>query len=360
MRPDSPLFFRMSKRLSENLNSQYIGAASRMKPAGSRRRIIVYVEGFDDIMFWRNVLGRFENDRIYFEIMLPSRTSLAKGKKIAITNILHNSLGKNMIACVDADYDYLLQGSRESSRAMCCNPYVFHTYAYAIENFQCYAPSLRNVCVIATLNDRKIFDFEQYMREFSETVYPLFVWSIWCYRTGNFKHFSLSSLCSVISLREVNIYHPERAIELLRQRVNRAMSWLQRRFPQAKKEYAPLRDELSRLGVTPDNVYMYIRGHDIFDAVICPLITSVCDTLRRERESEIRRLAVNIQQMQNELSGYQHSISPPDFALRKHTDFTEAPQYQQILDSLRDFLSDFSEPLDENKETGANGNTGGQ
>lgn len=314
-----------------------------MKPSGARRRIVAYVEGYDDVMFWRNVLTRFENDKLYFEVMLPSRTSLAKGKKVAITNILGNTLGRNMIACVDADYDYLLQGARETSRMICQNPYVFHTYAYAIENFQCYAPLLRGVCVAATLNDRKVFDFERYMHDFSELVYPVFVWNVWCYRTGNYKHFSLTSLCAVIALRDINLYHPERGLEQLRQRVNRTMSWLQKRFPQAKKEYKPLKDELERLGVFPDNAYMYIRGHDIFDAVVCPLVTAVCETLRRERESEIRRLAVNSQQMQNELAGYQHSVVPPDFAMRKQTYFDEIPQYRQILDSLEAFISQFDE-----------------
>lgn len=329
----------MSKRLSENLNSQYIGAASRLKPAGTKRRIVAYVEGFDDIMFWRNVLGRFENDKIYFEVMLPSRKSLAKGKKVAITNILSKSLGRNMIACVDADYDYLMQGAMESSRIVCDNPYVFHTFAYAIENFQCYAPSLRNVCVTATLNDRNAFDFERYIRDFSVTVYPIFVWSVWCSRTGNAKHFTLGTMSSIIAMREVNLFHPERAIDRLRGRVNRMLSWLQNRFPEAKKDYPALKDELARLGVTPEDVYMYIRGHDIFDAVVSPIVTAVCEMLRRERESEIRRLAANPQQRQNELSGYQHSVVSPDFALRKQNGFTEAPQYKQILSAIGDFLS---------------------
>ncbi|MDQ9768464.1 DUF4435 domain-containing protein, partial [Acinetobacter baumannii] len=67
-------------------------------------------------------------------------------------------MGRCMIACVDADYDYLMQGLTASSHEVCTNPYVFHTYVYAIENFQCYAPALQSVCVMATLNDRPIFD----------------------------------------------------------------------------------------------------------------------------------------------------------------------------------------------------------
>ena len=34
-----------------------------------------------------------------------------------------------MIACVDSDYDYLLQGATHTSRYIINNKYVFHTYA---------------------------------------------------------------------------------------------------------------------------------------------------------------------------------------------------------------------------------------
>ena len=75
-------------------------------------------------------------------------------------NLLSENVGESMIACVDADYDYLLQGVTELSRTVNHSPYVFHTYAYAIENLQCYAGSLHDVSVAVTLNDHKIFDFE--------------------------------------------------------------------------------------------------------------------------------------------------------------------------------------------------------
>mgnify|MGYP000565015819 CR=1 FL=1 len=47
---------------------------------------------------------------VIFEVMLPSKTTLAKGKKSVLMNELGPQLGQNMIACVDSDYDYLLQG----------------------------------------------------------------------------------------------------------------------------------------------------------------------------------------------------------------------------------------------------------
>ena len=91
----------MGKRLSDNLSSLYIGAANRLKPKKARRKIVAYVESYDDVSFWRTLLGEFEDDTRYFEVMLPSKTTLAKGKKSVLMNELGSQLGQNMIACVD-------------------------------------------------------------------------------------------------------------------------------------------------------------------------------------------------------------------------------------------------------------------
>ena len=72
-----------------------------------------------------------------------------------------------MIEFVDADCDYLLQGVTAVSKEINENPYVFHTYVYAIENYQCYAPSLHDVSVAVALNDKSLFDFEEYLRQYS-------------------------------------------------------------------------------------------------------------------------------------------------------------------------------------------------
>lgn len=86
---------------------------------------MAYVESYDDVSFWRTLLGEFEDDTRYFEVMLPSKTTLAKGKKSVLMNELGSQLGQNMIACVDSDYDYLLQGATHTSRYIINNKYVF-------------------------------------------------------------------------------------------------------------------------------------------------------------------------------------------------------------------------------------------
>ena len=124
----------MGKALRDNLSSAYFAAANQLNGKHSRRKIVAYVEAYDDIFFWRTVLSRFENKERYFEVMLPSRQNLTKGKKSVLMNLIAEKVGENMIACVDADYDYLLQGTTHVSSEVNNNPYVLHTYAYAIEN----------------------------------------------------------------------------------------------------------------------------------------------------------------------------------------------------------------------------------
>lgn len=328
----------MGKRLSENLSSLYIGAANRLKSKRARRKIVAYVESYDDISFWRALFAEYEDDTRYFEVMLPSSTTLAKGKKTVLMNQLGSRLGQNMIACVDSDYDYLLQGATQTSRYMIQNPYVFQTYAYAIENYQCYAGALHEVCVTATLNDHPLIDFTEFMRLYSQIAYPLFVWSVWFYRQRILSEFSLLDFCSYVRLEQVSVYHPERSLEGMSRKVRRKLQELERKHPKALEEIEGMKKEFKKLGVEPDNTYMFIQGHHIMDGVVMKLLVPVCNALRRERELEIRELASHVMQFQNELTSYQRRQLGVDIVLRKHTGYKMSPLYKKLQADIRRFL----------------------
>jgi hypothetical protein len=321
--------------LSSYISSHYVQAANRLAGKHARKSIVAYVESFDDVAFWSTLLRPLETEQFYFEVMLPSKTSLCKGKKIALAN----QLGPNMIACVDADYDYLMQGASPTSKEVCHSPYVFHTLVYAIENYHCHAGSLHNVCVSATLNDRRIFDFEGFMQMFSEIIHPLFVWNVWCYREGKFKQFSMADFYRIVRLRDINLYHPEQELNDLRRRVNSKIARLQHQFPEAKKSYKPLKAELIELGVTPETTYLFMRGHDLLDGVVSVLTSKVCDLLRKERERDIHKYAEHAKQMQNELASYQHSVASVDDILKRHNGYITAPQYLWVQEQLKKFLA---------------------
>ena len=259
-----------------------------------------------------------------------------------------------MIACVDADYDYLLQDTNYTSRLINHSPYIFHTYVYAIENYQCYAESLHSVCVMATLNDHRIIDLESFLTEFSKIIWPLFVWSIWAYRNNFYRDFTMTEFGNIVSFSEINVYHPEHTLEAIRKRVNRKIGYLQNHFPQAKGAYEPLKEELIKLGVTPETTYLYVQGHHLFDKVVVPMLKKICNMLVRERENEISRQSVHPTQRNNELSCYSGSVADVELMLKKNIAFTSSAPCGRMMDDIRRFLGDEPSVDTERREYAAN------
>lgn len=330
----------MGRRLSESLSSGYFAAANRLNSRTARRRIVAYVESYDDVFFWRTVLTHFETPQYFFQVMLPSRGHLLKrGKKAVLMNLLRDRVGTDMIACVDADYDYLVQGATPTSHEVVANPYVFHTYAYAIENLQCYAPSLHDVCVAITLNDHDIFDIEGFMSSYSEIIYPLFVWSIWYYRTPRYTEFTLTDFLAAIEMGRFDLAHAADLLQRLQGRVARRVAALRRRNPSARDGLAAVEADLHRLGVTPATTYLYIQGHHLFDRVVVPMLTMVCTRLIREREQEITRESMHATQRRNELSCYANSVADVAVMLKKNLGYVLSEPFRRIQADVEHFMA---------------------
>lgn len=329
----------MKKRLRDNITSDYIAAANSLRSKKARRRIVAYVESYDDVLFWRTLLGSYEDETRFFEVMLPSRANLERGKRSVLMSLVRgNKLGSDMIACVDADYDYLLQGATEISKLVSESPFVLHTYAYSIENMQCYAPSLHNVCVMVTLNDHAIFDFNDFMKRFSESIYYLFLWSVWHYRTGQYSRFTLTEFGHFIELSNFNVDNPDECLHSLKAKVERKTAWLRGHNPGAKQSFLALKDELRGLGVLPENTYLYIQGHFLFDKIVVPVVGKVCDRLIHEREQEIKRQSMHSTQMRNELSCYSHSVQDIAQMLKKNIGYTASEQFSCMRKDVERYL----------------------
>ena len=337
----------MASGLRDNINSRYFEAANALTSKKARRRIVAYVESYDDIYFWRTVLSEFEDDKRYFEVMLPSKINLTRGKKSVLMNFLEEGgmsvgdgdiLGRDMIACVDADYDYLIQGRTHQSRRVISSPYVFHTYVYAIENFQCYAPSLHNVCVSVTLNDHRIFDFRDYFAQFSEAIFPLFVWSVMVYRNGNYPKFSITDFCRIADPGGFSVQNPAASINNVRRKVRTKINELQRQFPDAKDEYLSTKADILSLGVTPPTTYLYIQGHHLFDTVVSPILSKVCNLLRQERQNEIYHAVAHRTQKRNEMSCYENSLQDIKVMLKKNTGYVSSEPFRRLQSDIRNYL----------------------
>lgn len=325
----------MPRTLTHSLTSDYLDASRVLSPRKRRRRIVAFVESYDDIAFWRTLLSRFENDERYFDVMLPVAKDLTHGKKSVLLSCFEgDQLGKSLIACVDSDYDFLLQRATATSRKLIDNPYVFQTYCYAIENYRCYARCLHNVCVKSTLNDHKIFDFEAYMERYSEIVYPLFLWNLFFYRQLDTHTYPMKRFNETTIIRNVDVRYPQLSLDKLSLDVHKAIKSWENRYPQYVDEVTAQRELFAKLGLTPKTTYLYMQGHHIYDNVVMRLLIPVCTQLRREREDFIKRKAVHSEQLSNELTGYENSAAPVDEILRRMDGFEDLFLFRWILEDL--------------------------
>ena len=287
----------MPSRLKDNLNSRYFEAANSLTSKKARHRIVAYVESYDDIYFWRTVLSEFENDKRYFEVMLPSKMNLTRGKKSVLMNFLEGEpLGRDMI------------------------------------------PSLHNVCVSVTLNDHRIFDFRGYFQQFSEALFPLFVWSVMFYRNGNYPKFSITDFNRIADPGGFNVQNPEASIANVRRKVHTKINDLQRQFPDAKDEYLATKEDIKALGVTPQTTYLYIQGHHLFDTVVSPILSKVCNLLRQERQNEIYHASAHKTQKRNEMSCYENSLQDIKVMLKKNNGYMVSEQFRRIQEDIRTYL----------------------
>ncbi|MCQ2083129.1 MAG: DUF4435 domain-containing protein [Bacteroidaceae bacterium] len=327
------------KRLTDNVNSRYMQAADRLLPGNRRGRIVAYVESYDDVSFWRLLLDEFESPEYHFQIMLPTKGGLTKGKKPALNSVFGaDALGSHMIACVDSDYDWLMDDITPTSRLVNGSPYVIQTYTYAIENYQCWAKSLYQICVQCTLNDRRPIDIEAFMTEYSRAVWPVFVWSVWFYRSRRHSEYSMQELNIDTRLGNVDLRRPSAMIRSLADRVGRRVESLSQKYQFAVEQVEDLKKELVFRGVTDSNCYLFMQGHHLVENVVLKLLDPICQSLRQERENEIRKLAVHQQQYQNEISAYRHSQMDILEALRKNTHYRDCPMYGRMSQDIRNLL----------------------
>lgn len=307
-------------------------------PVNSEQRLIrVFVEGYEDVAFWRGIFDHFGNSFLRFEISVPLRQDLPKGKKILLGMIGESS--PEMILCVDSDFDHLFHNSTPQSRELNRAEFMFHTYAYATENYLCYAPSLHNVCVKATKNDTRIFDFEEFMEGYSRAIYPAFLWYAYSAQLSSEGVFMLVDFRSTVRIGYVELEHSGRGtVEWVERNVERRVKNLSEKHPEMMQSLDAFREEVERRGVTAENCYLYMHGHTLMDNVVMVVLSAVCERLRQMVHARIIGSSKQGTALRNEISNYNNTQRSIRDVLLDNENYTSCPLYRKLHDDIELFI----------------------
>ena len=297
----------------------------------------VFVEGYEDVAFWRCIFDNFTNPYLRFEISVPTREDLPKGKKVLINNA--DKANQALLLCMDSDFDYLLSDDDEQSRLIIEHPYMFHTYAYATENYLCYAPSLHNVCVKATKNDTRIFSFETFLADYSRTIYPLFLWYVYSASRHTENVFPLADFKASVRLNYLDIPDNGRnTIEWLARQVARREQALEYQYPEIAKDIPRFGEYLRTKGVEPELTYLFMHGHTLMDNVVMIVLHDVCEKLRQMSLAKIVASSKEGIALNNEMSNYKNCLRSIRDVLLDNDNYTSCPLYKRLKADIQRYI----------------------
>ena len=121
--------------LSDYLTSEYISRLRYYTHDRTVDIVMVYVEGNEDVCFWRSALLRFGNTNKYEFRVVTNKMSIgddAPNGKVCLLKM--SNVGKNKVICVDADWDLLVDGYSDYTETVRNSKFVINTTYYSIEN----------------------------------------------------------------------------------------------------------------------------------------------------------------------------------------------------------------------------------
>lgn len=323
------MFLRENKDLVATREVHYSNAAKRFALDAKmfRCRAAVHVENKDDIAFWSAVLKHFRpEDKFHF--IAGSRNEYGH-ETCGVTQCLKyfDYLSPDFFICIDSDYRYLLREKKMDIRH-----YVMQTYTYSFENHHCFADGLDDVCSRVTHLKNNVFNFRHFLKEFSNILYDLFIWHLY-FQNADPIRFSQMEFDGYISLSSSRFFplvydNGARALDELRNRVERKTGFLGRKFPNADLE--GVRQRYLQLGLTPDNVYLFIRGHNLYD-LITFVCKEVCKAILRaeKRNREVTR------EMISELYRNRNNL---DYQLRQNIKYGAYLPIRKIEEDICEFF----------------------
>lgn len=310
---------------------------SAMPIDDGRRLVRVFVEGYEDVAFWRGIFDHFANPYLRFEISVPTRKDLPKGKKVLLS--MADDANEELLLCMDSDFDYLFDDEEEVSQQIVESPYMFHTYTYATENYLCYAPSLHNVCVKAVKNDTHIFDFEQFMADYSCTIYPLFLWYVYSASRKTENVLPLVDFKAAVRIGYLDIeQNGTNTIAWLKRNVDRRVASLEAENPEMAAEIPAFAKRIARKGVEPHLTYLFMHGHTLMDNVVLPVLSGVCEKLRQLSLSQIICSSKEGVALKNEMSNYTNTLRSIRDVLLDNENYTSSPLYEKLKADIQKYI----------------------
>lgn len=277
--------------LTSAYNPTYSENASVL--TGNPNRVVVEIEDSIDKGFWEDVLkeqcpSKDFHFNPYHTVLNDNDTGYrVKGK----TRIMEMAGQMNdwHIGCIDSDYDWILSDYCDKGKTINDNKYLLQTYAYSFENLLCLSSTLNDFCQETTEESTDV-DFADYVQKVSAVIYPLLIWSVYLYSKENHDFTPTAWHDMLIS----TLKDTKASLALIEKRVKAKLDELNTSHASEIAERDNMKETLSKgKGITEENAYLFVRGHELFDHLANSILKPIIDGLRTQHYDRIKESDMN-------------------------------------------------------------------
>lgn len=234
----------------------------------------VRVENPNDIDFWDFTFRKaLPNSRLEFFPQCHGYPSSGTTGKDCVL-LLKDYADKELVLCVDSDYDYLLENDFQNS-------FIFQTYVYALENYWSYAEGLKNILEKTTNTEGIDIDLMAYFKSYSEVIYEVLTCSLYSEKLND-GQLTRKNYGKEIGFNTIKILPIEAGLVTLNGHLEKFIASLNLDY-QSKTEFNTFRKRLSELGLVKQNAYLFVPCHDLFDRVTLPLLKIIGKQILKEK-----------------------------------------------------------------------------
>lgn len=251
--------------------------------------IAVLTEDFEDNFFWKDVFETATPDlKPKFPNASPKGTA---GKSIIMK--YREFVDKRLVLAFDSDNEYIFENKSNPSK-----PFLYQTYCYSIENFSFHSEGINSL--IWDITQVK-YDFKSFQNIYSQSIAQLFYWWIYAKRTWNeeiLQHCSEENFKRLLQL-DIQGFNElgdtKYLIKKLKIKIIEFFALIEKEmetdwFSSIKKDEIPVlaRELEQHFQIKTNNVYLFFKGHIIYDDVFKPFLKKVILLLKEQKIEEIK------------------------------------------------------------------------
>lgn len=261
----------MSTDITKVYGSKYIHDSNIFRNGGGQEIVKVYVENDNDKIFWWTILEPFQTKyNVEFDIsaFVFSNHTL-NGKTSILSKIEDVQMGRNLIVCLDSDYDELIDGFSVYSNRICQNKYIVTSYWYSMENIKCHPENIKKLVTKLSLKIKVLEDFKFYFESLSLELKDIFIYYL-VFRENKVGGFCLSTFSDILGC--IKFTKNGINIDILRKKIRHWKISNLILISKYREKVMPMEYKLYSKGFPENEYYKIFNGHYFQNNIVLPLL----------------------------------------------------------------------------------------